>query len=73
MLINEDLHSLLVHPRPQLRRKDWVSLNGAWQFAEDPDDRGLLERWFDIVDPYQEEITVPFPPWKSAVGAGRLL
>ncbi|MEW6934523.1 glycoside hydrolase family 2 protein [Trueperella pyogenes] len=62
MLINEDLHSLLVHPRPQLRRKDWVSLNGAWQFAEDPDDRGLLERWFDIVDPYQEEITVPFPP-----------
>src|SRR4051794_27474237 len=29
----------LPHPRPQLRRRDWQSLDGEWAFALDPDAR----------------------------------
>ena len=46
------------YPRPQFVRKDWLCLNGEWQFELDPGDsghqRGLLER--DL----SGTITVPF-------------
>ena len=32
------------HPRPDLRRDGWLSLNGPWQFRFDPDDRGLDQK-----------------------------
>jgi hypothetical protein len=28
------------HPRPDFTREPWVNLNGAWDFAFDPDDAG---------------------------------
>ena len=41
------------HPRPQMRRKDWLCLNGEWEF------------WKEGVDGkrgYEGSITVPFSP-----------
>jgi hypothetical protein len=26
-----------LHPRPQLRRAEWLSLDGKWRFAFDPE------------------------------------
>ena len=48
------------YPRPQFVRKDWLCLNGRWQFEIDQGDsgleRGLLER------PLAGQIMVPFCP-----------
>jgi beta-galactosidase/beta-glucuronidase len=46
------------YPRPQLRRPAWISLNGIWEFALDPDGR-----WHgaDEVD-WSGRIRVPFAP-----------
>ncbi|XBH21153.1 sugar-binding domain-containing protein [Jonesiaceae bacterium BS-20] len=55
------------YPRPQLRRSHWLSLDGNWQFRQDPQDLGLTERWFDELSNTQS-ITVPFPPESTASG-----
>ena len=56
------------HPRPQLQRPTWQSLNGTWQFEIDQGDsgreRGLLEREL------AQTITVPFAPETEASGIG---
>jgi beta-galactosidase/beta-glucuronidase len=59
-----------VHPRPQLTRKDWMTLDGAWGFAYDDDDRGLDERWQGRTDVFTRTIRVPFPPESAASGIG---
>lgn len=53
-----------MHPRPTLTRPDWVSLDGAWLFAEGTvgDDPLTLA--------YHRTIEVPFPPESSASGIG---
>lgn len=38
------------YPRPQFQRKDWVSLNGVWNFAFDDAGLGEGERWFEQHD-----------------------
>ena len=35
------------HPRPDLMRADWQTLNGRWEFEFDDAGRGLAERWYD--------------------------
>jgi beta-glucuronidase len=54
------------HPRPQLVRDTWLSLNGIWQFEIDQGDsgleRGLLDR--DL----ESTIVVPFAPESAASG-----
>lgn len=50
------------HPRPDWAR-DWMSLNGPWRFAFDPEDRGVEEGWFEGHD-YVQTIVVPYP-WQS--------
>jgi beta-galactosidase/beta-glucuronidase len=56
------------HPRPQLVREDWLSLNGEWQFEIDRGDsgidRGLREREL------ASRILVPFAPESTASGIG---
>ena len=46
------------YPRPQFERRDWLCLNGVWEFEDDPGDsgeeRGVLGRAL------RREITVPF-------------
>jgi beta-galactosidase/beta-glucuronidase len=54
------------HPRPQLVRPEWVTLNGEWQFEVDAGDsgleRGLLHREL------RQNIVVPFAPESIASG-----
>nr|WP_203597946.1 sugar-binding domain-containing protein [Streptomyces sp. SID7909] len=56
------------YPRPQFVRRDWLNLNGTWQFETDQGDsgleRGLLER--DLTG----EILVPFAPESELSGVG---
>lgn len=33
------------YPRPQKVRDAWLNLNGPWQFAFDPDEKGLEQKW----------------------------
>src|SRR5436189_5895138 len=55
------------YPRPQLRRRDWCSLNGTWDFAVDQS-----RRWQRPAEvEWQETISVPFSPEAPASGIGR--
>lgn len=58
-------HSHL-YPRPQLERAEWTSLNGAWDFALDPEARWMHP---DQVQ-WNATIVVPFAPETSASGVG---
>ncbi|PID97905.1 MAG: glycoside hydrolase family 2 [Actinobacteria bacterium] len=50
------------YPRPQLCREQWLTLCGPWNFAFDPDNRGLVEEWYRHPDRLSDTITVPYPP-----------
>ena len=52
------------HPRPDLCRQPWVSLNGTWAFEFDPQNQGEDQGWFEIDHALSGRITVPFP-WES--------
>ncbi|MEE8451875.1 MAG: sugar-binding domain-containing protein [Thermoguttaceae bacterium] len=52
------------HPRPDFRRDQWINLNGVWQFAFDPGDRGLQEEWYAGEHAFERRINVPFC-WQS--------
>ncbi|MFW6058785.1 MAG: glycoside hydrolase family 2 protein [Phycisphaeraceae bacterium] len=54
------------HPRPQLQRDGWRSLNGPWDFALDPDARWTRPAQVE----WAERIRVPFAPETSASGIG---
>ena len=54
------------YPRPQLRRDAWISLNGEWDFAFDPD--AAWRAPADVV--WTERIRVPFSPEAPASGLG---
>lgn len=58
------------YPRPQLVRQDWLSLDGAWEFAYDDDDVGRAEHWFETGDAHDFPLTiqVPFVPESEASG-----
>ncbi|MCU1445965.1 MAG: hypothetical protein JWP54_1623 [Cryobacterium sp.] len=48
------------YPRPQLVRRDWHELGGAWGFEFDDNDEGEAGRWH--ADPrFTRTIRVPFP------------
>ena len=53
------------HPRPLLTRPSWLSLNGEWAFALDPQSLG------QPAQDYPERITVPYPPESRASGLHR--
>ncbi len=56
----------LDHPRPQMRRSGWTSLDGPWRFAFD-DDGSLRER-APRDDEWSREIRVPFAPEAAMSG-----
>jgi beta-galactosidase/beta-glucuronidase len=55
------------YPRPILVRDEWLNLNGAWDFAPDPQDVGLQQGWGQSHS-WQQEIIVPFCPEADASG-----
>ena len=59
------------YPRPQLARKDWLSLNGEWQFLKDFGVSGKQRNLFCADDSaFPEKITVPFCMESSLSGIG---
>jgi beta-galactosidase/beta-glucuronidase len=66
------------YPRPQFRRKDWINLNGEWNFAFDDSDVGLANGWQSIIpeglrsgaSPFDRKITVPFCYQSKLSGIG---
>lgn len=48
------------YPRPQFARKQWLSLDGEWEFAFDDTNEGLRLGWFDGRT-LNRGITVPYP------------
>jgi beta-galactosidase/beta-glucuronidase len=48
------------YPRPQLVRKNWLNLNGEWEFAFDDFNVGLQEKWFKNATAFDQVIQVPF-------------
>src|SRR5262245_2233555 len=48
------------YPRPQFARREWLNLNGEWEFAFDDGDDGLQQGWHDG-RALEERILVPFP------------
>lgn len=56
------------YPRPQFVRRDWLCLNGEWQFEIDAGDTGLERGLRDRE--LTERITVPFCPESALSGIG---
>jgi hypothetical protein len=52
------------YPRPQLVRKDWLSLNGLWDYAVTPRDAAQPTAW-------DGKILVPFCPESALSGVGK--
>jgi beta-galactosidase/beta-glucuronidase len=48
------------YPRPQFERKEWLNLNGQWEFRIDDAIVGLDEKWFMANVQFPLEILVPF-------------
>ena len=47
------------HPRPDRMRASWMTLNGSWDFAFDPDNAGRRQKWYRQL-PATHRIEVPF-------------
>ncbi|MDF2844867.1 MAG: glycoside hydrolase family 2 sugar binding protein [Herbinix sp.] len=47
------------YPRPQLVRKEWLNLNGEWEFEFDDRDEGKINQWF-LNHHFSKKIIVPF-------------
>ena len=66
------------YPRPQLRRQDWMNLNGEWSFAFDDSNIGLSRSWQNTqagtlrsgVSPFDRRIIVPFCYQSKLSGIG---
>lgn len=64
-------------PRPEYNlplfdrsENGWMSLNGTWEFAFDPGERGVVEHWYSPDSKaYDKAIRVPFS-WASLMGFG---
>ena len=57
------------HPRPDLQREAWMSLNGAWQFEIDEAGDGEQRGWISGHD-FSRSIVVPFCPESRLSGLG---
>ena len=58
------------YPRPQMRRADWLCLNGEWDFQRDYGDSGFEQGFLSA--PFTELINVPFCPESSLSGIGHV-
>lgn len=47
------------YPRPQFVRREWLNLNGTWEFRLDPENAGIAQSWFHSAG-FDKTILVPF-------------
>ena len=57
------------YPRPQMVRKNWINLNGEWEFEIDNSKSGIA-REFYLRQHLNQKITVPFCPESALSGIG---
>lgn len=57
------------YPRPQFVRKDWLNLNGEWEFQFDDTNIGEKEKWYQN-QTFSNTINVPFTFETKASGIG---
>jgi XTP/dITP diphosphohydrolase len=52
------------HPWPDRARERFLSLDGEWEYAADPEDLGQAAGWFNLSAPqvFTRTIRVPYPP-----------
>ncbi len=50
---------LLAYPNPQFERKDWLNLNGLWDFEFDDANAGMREKWY-AGRQFSRQIEVPY-------------
>ncbi|MDN4071786.1 glycoside hydrolase family 2 protein [Fictibacillus terranigra] len=55
------------YPRPQFERKEWLNLNGEWDFQFDQANRGEEEQWYKQTT-LNQKIIVPFTYETKASG-----
>lgn len=56
------------HPKPQFERKNWINLNGEWQFEKDCSDSGDQRGWGSPEKKFSKTINVPFCPESKLSG-----
>ena len=57
------------HPKPQMQRKNWMNLNGEWDFAFDFGNSGIARKVFEEKK-LDQKIIVPFCPESELSGIG---
>lgn len=58
--INKDYIQMAKFPNPIFRRKDFILLNGDWDFKFDPHDVGENEKWYKSFPQESLKIKVPY-------------
>lgn len=57
------------HPQPQMRRGNWMNLNGEWDFAFDLGNSGVARKLYEKRE-LDQKILVPFCPESELSGIG---
>lgn len=60
------------HPKPQFMRKNWLNLNGEWQFEIDNSNSGAERNLFEKTQEFSMKINVPFCPESKLSGIGNV-
>ncbi|WP_319370074.1 sugar-binding domain-containing protein [uncultured Ilyobacter sp.] len=60
----------LDYPRPQFVRKNWIDLNGDWEFMFDDENIGLTNKWF-MQKEFILNINVPYAYQSELSGIGK--
>lgn len=50
------------HPNPQFQRREWINLNGKWNFKIDKSKSGLAKKYYEPQTKFDRTINVPFCP-----------
>lgn len=52
--------SRIEHPKPQFERKNWMNLNGQWNFCFDHGKSGIARKFYENNEAFDLKINVPF-------------
>lgn len=58
------------HPNPQFQRREWLNLNGKWNFEIDKSKSGLAKKYYEPQAKLEQMINVPFCPESVLSGVG---